>query len=83
MSSVTVISEGQTIVVPREVHTAGGDATRAYVEAALGSGKPLSKMNRGDLDAAALAAGIDPTQYDTATKLRDALKDARPAEGVE
>lgn len=74
MSSVTVTKDDQTIVVPREIHAAGGDVMEAYVEAQLGVGKPLAKMNRAELEAEAKAAGLDPAEYGTVAELRDAVK---------
>lgn len=76
-----VIQDGQVVEVPREIHAEGGEAVSAFVDAALGSGKPLAKMNRAELDAAAQVAGIDPTEYNTVTDLREALSGTRPAEG--
>lgn len=77
MSSITVIKDGQTILVPREVYVAGGSVVEDYVEAQLGRSKPLAKMNRAELDAEAKAVGLDPAEYGTVAELRDAVKEYR------
>lgn len=75
--SITVIKDGQTIVVPREIAVEGGEEVEAYVEAQLGRGKPLAKMNRAELEAEAKAVGLDPAEYGTVAELRDAVKEYR------
>ena len=72
-----VTKDGQTIVVPPEIYAEGGQQLDDYVEVQFGRDKPLARMNRAELDAEAEAVGLDPAEYGTVDKLREAVKEYR------